>query len=152
MARLVPPDFVLPEPPATATWFLRPLTIHDVVRDYEAVMTSQPELWQRFGDLWGWPKPDLSLEQDLIDLAWHQKEAQRRSSFAYALMAVGAERQLGCAYIDPEPGWDAAVLYWVRTDVLGAGLEAELGQVLRHWVATQWPFGRVVYPGREQEV
>lgn len=148
---LVPPDFPLPPPPVTATFRLHPLTIHDVVRDYDAVMTSQPELWQRFGVLWGWPAPDLSLEQDLIDLAWHQKEAQRRQSFAYAVMEPTGSQQIGCAYVDPPvtSGYGAAVLYWVRTSVMDSGLEADLGQVLRQWVRDHWPFDRVEYPGRE---
>ncbi|MEB3269742.1 MAG: GNAT family N-acetyltransferase [Leptolyngbya sp.] len=149
---LLPPDFVIPTPPATDRWRLQPLTIHDVVRDYDAVMTSQPELWQRFGNLWGWPAPDLSLEQDLIDLAWHQKEAQRRQSFAYAVMDAAGHQQVGCAYVDPPftPGCDAAVLYWVRTSVLGSGLEAELGLVLRQWIQDHWPFRCVEYPGRSE--
>ena len=46
-------------------------------------MTSREQLWEQFGQGWGWPSEDLTLEQDLIDLAWHQKEAQRRSSFTY---------------------------------------------------------------------
>jgi hypothetical protein len=148
---LVPADFSPPAPPATARFHLRPLTIHDVVRDYDAVMTSQPELWQRFGVLWGWPAPDLSFEQDLIDLAWHQKEAQRRQSFAYAVMESTGSQQVGCAYVDSPitPGYEAAVLYWVRTSVLESGLEAELGQTLRQWIHDHWPFNRVEYPGRE---
>jgi hypothetical protein len=42
------------------------------------VMTSREHLWDQFGQPWGWPSEDLTLEQDLIDLASHQKEAQRR--------------------------------------------------------------------------
>ncbi len=130
---------------------LRPLTIHDVVRDYDAVMTSQPELWERFGSLWGWPAADLSLEQNLIDLAWHQKEAQRGSSFAYAVLNPEGTQQLGCVYIDPpfQPGYQAAVLYWVRTSALSTGLEATLAEVVRQWVTTAWCLHPVEYPGRE---
>jgi hypothetical protein len=147
---LVAPDFVIPEPPCTETFSLHPLTIHDVVRDYDAVMTSQPELWQRFGDLWGWPSPQLSLEQNLIDLAWHQKEAQRRSSFAYGVMNREGTQQVGCVYLDPPfaADCDVAVLYWVRTSALASDLEAALGHTVRQWVATHWPFNRVEYPGR----
>jgi hypothetical protein len=41
-------------------------------------MTSREHLWDQFRQPWGWPSEDLTLEQDLIDLASHQKEAQRR--------------------------------------------------------------------------
>ena len=53
---------------------LRMLTIHDVVKDYDAVMSSIDHLRGVFGPHSFWPSDDLTLEQDLIDLAWHQKE------------------------------------------------------------------------------
>ena len=51
---------------------LRPLTVNDAVRDYDAVMSSRAELWECFGPGSGWPEESLSLEQDIIDLGWHQ--------------------------------------------------------------------------------
>jgi mono/diheme cytochrome c family protein len=66
---------------------VRPITIHDVVKDYDAVMTSANRLRERF-PLWGWPPEDgMSLEDDLVDLAWHQKEAQLRRSFKRGAVA-----------------------------------------------------------------
>jgi len=29
-------------------WRLRPLTVHDVVKDYDAVMSSRAQLWELF--------------------------------------------------------------------------------------------------------
>ncbi len=147
---LVPASFPVPTSLVADRVQLKPLTIHDVVRDYDAVMTSQQELWQRFGDLWGWPTADLSLEQDLIDLAWHQKEAQRRQSFAYAVLDREGERQVGCVYIEApiHSGYDASVLYWVRSSEIPSGLDDHLGQTVRRWIAQSWPFHRVEYPGR----
>ena len=93
-------------------------------------MTSREHLWDQFGQAWGWPSEDLTLEQDLIDLASHQKEAQRRSLFAYAVMRPDERVQLGCIYIIPsdKQGVDAAVvlrvawpgreLPWDRYDAL----------------------------------
>ena len=55
---------------------MRMLTVNDVVKDYDAVMTGVEHLRTV------WPSgtwPDgLTFEQDLIDLGWHQKEFQRR--------------------------------------------------------------------------
>ena len=112
----VPPDFEIPELLETDRFRIRPLTIHDLVKDYDAVMTSREYLWEQFGQAWGWPKEDLTLEQDLIDLASHQKEAQRRSSFAYAVMRPHERVQLGCLYIFPshKQGVDATAALWVR--------------------------------------
>jgi len=59
------------------------------------------EVPEQFGHAWGWPPAELTLEQDLIDLGWHQKECQRRSSFDYAAMSPDETRLLGCVYVDP---------------------------------------------------
>ncbi len=32
---------------------LRPIKVHDVVKDYDAVMTSREHLWTLFGEPWG---------------------------------------------------------------------------------------------------
>jgi hypothetical protein len=99
--RFLPPEFEVPELLETDRFRIRPLTIHDVVKDYDAVMTSREHLWEQFGQAWGWPTEDLTLEQDLIELAWHQREAQRRRSFAYVVMRPDERVQLGCVYIVP---------------------------------------------------
>jgi len=57
------------------------LAIHDVVKDYEAVMTSAAHLRRLFPH-GTWPE-GLTLEQNLIELGWRQHEFQRRTSFAY---------------------------------------------------------------------
>jgi hypothetical protein len=51
---------------------LRALLMSDAVGDYDAVMSSREALWECFGPGSDWPREDLSLEQDTIDLAWHQ--------------------------------------------------------------------------------
>jgi len=129
---------------------LRPITINDVVKDYDAVMTSAETLRRRF-PLWGWPAPDMTLEEDMIDLAWHQKEAQLRRSFNYAVMSPDESRLLGCVYVDPpeKAGADADVAFWVRDDEAGTGLEAELEAAVRAWVAADWPFQTIRWPGLE---
>ena len=114
-------------------------------------MTSREYLWDQFGQAWGWPSEDLTLEQDLIDLASHQKEAQRRSSFAYAVMRPDERVQLGCVYIDPSPkqGVDAIAALWVRASEVAGDLDEVLYATVRRWLADRWPFARVAWPGRE---
>jgi hypothetical protein len=116
----LPPGFEVPALLETDRFRLRPLTVHDVVKDYDAVMTSREHLWRQFGQAWGWPPADLTLEQDLIDLGWHQKEFQRRSSFDDAVMSLDEARLLGCVYVDPpeKAGYDAEVCLWVRASEL----------------------------------
>ncbi|HTQ08616.1 MAG TPA: hypothetical protein VMI31_00950, partial [Fimbriimonadaceae bacterium] len=74
---------------------MRALTVNDVVKDYDAVMTSIDHLQGVFGEHSTWPSPNMTLEQDLIDLGWHQKEFQKRSSFAYTMMSLDERQCLG---------------------------------------------------------
>lgn len=146
----LPRDFEIPTLVETARFRIRPITIHDVVKDYEAVMTSVEHLRTSF-PFWGWPPDDLTLEQDLIDLGWHQKEFQLRSTFDFAIMSLDERRLLGCVYVDPaeKEGAEAEITFWVRADELDTGLEHELEATVRQWIASAWPFTQVIYPGRD---
>lgn len=151
MKPFVPDDFYVPTRLAGEDFLLRPLTINDVVKDYDAVMTSRDRLADLFGPGHGWPAPDLTLEQDLIDLGWHQKEFQTRRSFAYTAMTPDDSQCLGCAYVEPSPkqGYDAQVFFWVRDSALDTGLETRLAAALHRWLAERWCFERVAWPGRD---
>jgi hypothetical protein len=67
-------------------------------------------------------------------------------------MSLDEGRLLGCVYVDPptkEAGFDAEVYLWVRADELGTGLEVALEEAVRRWVSEEWPFERVIHPGRD---
>ena len=83
----MPTDFQIPLGFETERFVLRPLTIHDVVKDYDAMISRGPKT------------KDLTLEQNLMDLGWHQVEFQRRSSFTYTVVSLDGARCLGCVYI-----------------------------------------------------
>jgi hypothetical protein len=127
---------------------LRPLQISDVVKDYDAVMSSIDHLQGVFGSRSKWPSPDLSFEQDLIDLGWHHKEFQRRTSFAYTVMKPDESQCLGCVYIYPSKrdGYDAEAYCWVRKSA--AELDKILYDIFKQWIEEKWPFKSVAYPGR----
>ena len=145
----VPKEFKIPEKLETKEFRLRMLTVNDVVKDYDAVMTSVDHLrtvWP--GGSW----PDgLTFEQDLIDLGWHQKEFQRRRSFAYTVVTPSESKVTGCVYINPTPkrGYDAVVYLWARQSELQSGLESRLLSAVRDWLAKEWPFKKVAFPGRD---
>lgn len=147
----VPKSFSVPETLETPKFLLRMLTVNDVVKDYEAVMSSVDHLRGVFGPKSTWPSPDLTLEQDLIDLGWHQKEFQRRTSFAYTVMDPTESECLGCVYFYPtrKSGYDAKVILWVRSSALEKGLDPILFQTVKKWIAEEWPFEKVAYPGRD---
>lgn len=145
----VPPDFVVPLRLEHPNFVLRPLLITDVVKDYDAVMTSIAELRGIFGPTSDWPSPDLSFEQDLIDLGWHHKEFQRRSSFAYTVFDPGETLCLGCTYIYPSAraDCDADAYCWIRSSH-AAALDRLLYEAFKTWLESDWPFARIAFPGR----
>lgn len=145
----VPDDFAVPAGLATAEFLLRMLTVDDVVKDYDAVMSSVAHLRSVWPD-GTWPE-GLTLRQNLVDLGWHEKEFQLRQSFAYTVLSPAQDRVLGCVYIDPsrKAGVDAAVFLWARQSELASGLEDRLHAAVRDWLARDWPFATVAFPGRD---
>lgn len=87
----VPKEFIIPEVLETGEFRLRTLTVHDVVKDYDAVI------------------------------------------------------------IDPtyKRGYDAEVYLWARESELAGGLETRLHDAVKSWIAKEWPFKTVAFPGRD---
>ena len=146
----VPADFKVPDTLENQYFRIRMLTVNDVVKDYDAVMTSIEHLQEMYPTS-SWPTKELTFEQDLIDLGWHQKEFQKRSSFAYTVVSLDESEVIGCLYINPtsKGDYDAEITMWVRASVLDQGLDAILFNTVKEWVVKDWPFEKVAYPGRE---
>ena len=150
MKVFVPENAAIPSGLVTPNFKLRMLTIHDLVKDYDAVMTSVDHLKGVFGPDEIWPV-GLTLEEDLIDLGWHQKEFELRNSFAFTVMNLGENKCLGCVYVDPaeKSGYDARIILWVRQSEAQHGLDDKLYSAVRRWLADKWWFTSVGFPGRE---
>lgn len=145
----VDPEFVVPEQLETEAFRLRMLTVNDVVKDFDAVMSSAEYLQGMFPGS-EWPR-GLTLEQNLIDLGWHQKEFQRRSSFAFTVVTLDESRVVGCVYIDPtqKRDYDAEVYLWAREAAIGSSSDERLFKAVRAWIDEKWPFEKVGFPGRD---
>jgi hypothetical protein len=150
MNDFVPNSEKIPLTLNTEVFKIRPLTIHDVVKDYAAVMSSIAHLKGLFDPSDSWPTEDLSFEQDLIDLGWHQKEFQNRSSFAFTVMSSDEAICLGCIYIYPSKKalYDANVFLWIRQSHSNL-LDTQLFTDVKNWLDQQWWFKSVAYPGRQ---
>ncbi len=146
---LVPASFVVPEVLETPDFRIRKLTFRDAALDYRAVMANIDIIRKtRGGD---WPTAELTFEDDQIDLAWHQREFERRTSFAYAVMSLDETECLGCVYLYPpgERGEATAsaevdVSFWVVQAGFDRGLYAKLFGAIRRWLE-DWPFERIAY-------
>ena len=144
----VPTEFAVPSELSTANFTLRMLSVNDVEKDFEAVTSSAARLSKVWPDS-GWPA-GLTLRQNLIDLGWHEKEFQNRSSFAYTMVAPDESQVLGCVYFYPtdKADHDTEVFLWVREGELADDLDKELFEVVQGWLASEWPFENPAYPGR----
>ena len=114
-------------------------------------MSSVDHLKGVFGPKNPWPSSDLSLEQDLVDLGWHQKEFENRNSFAYTVVNVEDTKCLGCVYIEPSEkiGYDAMVICWVRKSEIVNGLDEKLFSAVKFWLSKEWLFNEIAFPGRD---
>jgi hypothetical protein len=134
----------------TPSFRIRPMTIHDVMHDYAAVAGSPELLGAAFGDPDAVPMP-YTLEQEIIELGWHQKEFQLGFSFTFTVVALDESEAFGNVYVFPASrgAFDAEVYTWVRREHVGSGLGDELFATTQKWLAESWPFESVAYPGRE---
>ena len=103
---------------------LKALTVDDLVRDYCAVMESAADIRAAHPDS-NWPE-GLTLEENLMDLAWHQKEFETRRSFAW-IIEDGTGRYLGCLYVYPSLSGDnsAEVRWWWRPEKLSRSMSVK---------------------------
>jgi hypothetical protein len=146
----IPEDIEIPGGFETEEFRVRPITVADAEKDYEAVMESIDIIHARLLDD-GWPTSSFSLDENRKDMARKERRRERRSSFTYTVVSPDESRVLGCIYINEGIGGpDAAVFLWVRKSEEGTGLDSRLEAGVRNWIDEAWPFDRVVYPGRGQ--
>ncbi len=148
---LVPAGFHVPERLDGNGFHLRMLSIDDVDKDFEAVIESADRLKGLLDPQSPWPQA-LTKKEDMIDLAWHQREFTLRYSFAYTVMSSGEHKCLGCVYIFPSKAasFEAAVFYWVREGDNADAFDKELGNLILQWIIEFWPFKAVAFPGRTE--
>jgi hypothetical protein len=144
--RIIPTDFTPPARAEGAGFHLRMLSVHDVIKDFDAVVSAASHIRGAMDPHSTWPD-GLTVEENLIDLAWHQREFTIGHSFAYTAMNTDESRCLGCGYIYPSdrPGYDTEAFYWAREPEF----DATLGTTFRALVA-RFPFTRTAFPGRDR--
>ena len=127
---------------------LRQILADAVDIDDPAVMGSRERLWERYGELWGWPPDTMTFEEDRADLARHEAEMAVNESFNYAVFNAGETALCGCVYIDPPDerspaGTDAVVSWWVVDAAVGSALDLALEEFVPRWLADVWGFRSV---------
>ena len=147
---LVPDDFEIPAF-STGTYRLEPLTNRWVIEDFAAIIESFPHIDGLIGPPGSIPeRGTYTLETNVIELAWHEREFRTRQSFAFAAITHDNTREVGCVYLypPPTPREDAVGISWARWDPDDPDADARFFAEFRAWVARDWPFANVAYPGR----
>lgn len=146
---IVPEHFDVPGCLETDRMRLRPLMMSDAEKDYDAVISSENRLRTVFREAGDWPR-GLTLEQNRVELGWHQTEFDMKTSFAYTVLSLDESQVLGCLYIYPtnRGGHDVEISMWVRQSEADTGLDAHLYQTVTRWINEKWPFRNPAYPGR----
>ena len=146
----IAPDFAVPTLVEGPGFKLVPLGPPLVEIDYRAYMSSIAHLQSTFTRSTSWPHEGLTLKDAMVDMETEAARFAARSSFAYAVLTPDGTRERGCVYIYPSKvaGHDAQVAMWVTAAEYEAGFDAELYAWTQGWIARDWPFRSVAYPGR----
>lgn len=143
-------DFTVPTLIEGPGFRLVPLGPALVKVDFDAYMSSIEHLQKTFTRSTAWPHAGLSDADAMQDMNTEQARFQGRKSFAYAVLTPDGLRERGSVYVSPSPvpGYDAVVRLWVTKAEYDAGFDAQLYAWVQTWVAKDWPFAKVAYPGR----
>ncbi len=149
-APFVAADFQVPTLVEAPGFRIVPLGPELVDIDFAAYMSSIEHLQTTFTRSTSWPHANVSAADAMKDMQTEQARFEKRSSFAYAVLTPDGKRERGCVYVYPSevPGYDAVVTMWVTKAEFDAGFDAELYAWATEWVAKEWPFAKVAYPGR----
>lgn len=124
----------------------RKLSASDVEKDFAAVMSNIDFIRKTRGG--NWPTEDMTLEENRIDLSWHQREFEYENSFAYTVMSPDESECLGCFYLYPPnfrtpapAGTDVDISFWVTEKAdRELSLYKELYRAIKKWTETEWSF------------
>ena len=116
---------------------LTPLAPEVTVEDFEAVTASANVLRGLFGD--DWPI-GLTLEENRVDMGWHDREFTALRSFAWVIRTPDGA-YLGCAYIYPSIGRRgmAQVITWIRDMPDRDRIAGEFDNQFALWTASYMP-------------
>ena len=146
--KFVPDNFLVPQVFVSAPFRFEVLEPSVAEIDYEAVMSSREHLRNVFREHDDWPPDDMTLAYNITDLARHQREFNERYAFAYTVRESAGDGYWGCVYINPSSThFDTQVHLWVSDAALSH--DENLYATVRDWLAKDWPFETVAYPGRE---
>lgn len=148
--KFIEDDFMPPFDVVEDQFIMRKLTVDEVEKDFNALMSSKESLRQIFSIDDEWPMDNMTIEENYKDLKMHQDEFDNREGFAYTVVNKEDTECIGCIYIWPwtHGTYDSLVFYWVTDQVKALGFEETLGDYLQTWLKDFWLFEQTLMPGR----
>jgi len=145
----LPSDFIAPEQFDCTNFFFTILEPSMTEIDYKVVMASKERLRHIFFENDIWPHDDMTLTDNTNDLIRHENEFYEKKAFAYSVYTENKNNYIGCVYINPtlKQNFDCEVYLWVGNDEIDQ--DELLYESTKKWLAKDWPFKNVAYPGRE---
>lgn len=142
-------SFQVPRQYTASTYKLVPLGPEVAKLDYEAYMSSIDHIRSRMGGKW--PSPELTMADQAKDMAGEKAQWDTRKSFPYAVLTPDGSKELGCFYVRPsgKQGFDAVATLWTTKAAFDQGFEQVLYRDMKAWLAKEWPFRKVAWPGHE---
>lgn len=147
----VPDGFVAPPRIRFGDLVATAISRHDLADDVAGINANLDLIANTRGG--GWPAGPVTLEENYVDLVWHELEFRENYSYTYVLRRSDGT-YLGCAYLYPigrrvpirdHPDADVDVSWWVTEPAHTAGLNATTHRALQHWVMSEFPFRHPVY-------
>jgi hypothetical protein len=124
-----------------------PLARTDVDIDLAAVNANMAFIRKTRGG--SWPEGKTSREDNLVDLAWHERELRENDSFAYAIYDTRGT-YIGCFYLykmgyrtgldEALTSFDVDASWWTTQDAYDKGYYAKAHKALQKWLEKDFPF------------
>ncbi|MCF6435563.1 GNAT family N-acetyltransferase [Pseudoalteromonas sp. MMG022] len=108
--------------------------------DYHLVMRNQQRLRALFAGQADWPKPDMTLADNIAAMEHHLREFNDNIAYGFCVFDSKEKECIGSVYIDPSEvdGYDCELHYWL--DNAWLELEPVLETNMLTWLKTQWGF------------
>ena len=145
----VPDSFIVPLKLEKDEFIIKPIKESHAELDYEAVMGSVEHLTGVLGRK-DWPG-NLTLEEDRYALKGHEWEFEKRTGFVYTVLNKSETKVMGCVYIYPSrlDDFNSEIVMWTTEKDYKRGIDEVLFKTVDDWIKKEWPFEKVIYPGRE---
>lgn len=134
----------------------RPLTRNDIDDDLVAVNENIEIIKRTRGGKW--PTGQLTKEEDLLDLAWHEREFNDGNSFAYVVRDE-SQNYIGCFYLyglgyrtlltEGLIDFDVDASWWVTKSAYDKGMYSKLQEALNKWLVEDFGFKKPYFSNVE---